>query len=300
MRLGRGPEQVCVIHARHSRRSSSSRSSRLRESPRRRDSAKNKVQYETLQWSVLETPHVRLHFYAQEESLARRLAAFAESVCVEYDGRFQLNPIHHVPFLLYSAHYLFQQTNATPELITESVGGLTELVKGRVLIPHNGSWARLRWVTRHELTHWYMLEKISAGDARAPPHAAVHAAAVVHRGPRRVLRHQVGRGRRGPAARRRDLGPGASADAQRRHHRHGADVQGRAVVPALPARHVRRLARVRHARRTGGAPTTSRPRSASRSACRSSRWTSTGTRACAAATTRQPQRRPSRTKSRTA
>ena len=123
---------------------------------------KNKVQYETLQWSVLETPHVRLHFYAAEESLARRLAAFAESVCVEYDGRFQIQPIHKVPFLLYSAHYLFQQTNATPEMLTEGTGGLTELVKGRVMIPHNGSWARLSWVTRHELTHWYMLEKISS------------------------------------------------------------------------------------------------------------------------------------------
>jgi hypothetical protein len=123
---------------------------------------KNKVQYETLRWNVLETPHVRLHFYAEEESLARRLAAFAESVCVEYDGRFQMRPIHHVPFLLYSAHYLFQQTNATPEMLTEGTGGLTELVKGRVMIPHTGSWARLEWVTRHELTHWYMLEKISS------------------------------------------------------------------------------------------------------------------------------------------
>src|SRR5207237_2830021 len=48
-----------------------------------------------------------------------------------------------------------------PGLISESVGGLTELVKGRVLIPHNGSWARLTWVARHELTHAYMLEKLS-------------------------------------------------------------------------------------------------------------------------------------------
>ncbi|HTM57018.1 MAG TPA: hypothetical protein VL123_01235 [Candidatus Udaeobacter sp.] len=122
---------------------------------------KNKVQYEPLEWAVLETPHVRLHYYAEEESLARHLAAFAESVCVEYDARFHVAPRHRVPFLLYSTHHLFQQSNATPELITEAVGGLTELVKGRVLIPHNGSWTRLVWVTRHELTHWYMLEKIS-------------------------------------------------------------------------------------------------------------------------------------------
>ena len=122
---------------------------------------KNKVQYEALDWAVLETKHVRLHFYAEEESLARRVSALAESICVEYDGRFRLEPRDQVPLLIYSTHHLFQQTNATPELLTEATGGLTELIKGRVLVPHNGSWARLRWVTRHELAHWYMLEKIS-------------------------------------------------------------------------------------------------------------------------------------------
>ncbi|MCC6349031.1 MAG: PD40 domain-containing protein [Candidatus Eisenbacteria bacterium] len=121
----------------------------------------NKVQYERLEWAVLETPHLRLHYYAREESLARALVAFAESVTVEYDRRFAMKPRRKVPLLLYSTHHLFQQTNATPEMLTESVGGLTELIKGRVLVPHNGSWARLRWVTRHELAHAYMLEKFS-------------------------------------------------------------------------------------------------------------------------------------------
>jgi len=36
---------------------------------------KNKVQYEPLDWSVLETPHLRLHYYAQEESLAAAIIA---------------------------------------------------------------------------------------------------------------------------------------------------------------------------------------------------------------------------------
>src|SRR5437773_18974 len=121
----------------------------------------NKVQYEPLDWAVLETPHLRLHYYAEEESLARRLTVFAESVCVEYDGKFRLATRRPVPFLLYSVHHLFQQTNATPELLTEGTGGLTELIKGRVLLPHTGSWTRLEWVTRHELTHSYMLEKLA-------------------------------------------------------------------------------------------------------------------------------------------
>jgi len=111
---------------------------------------------------VLETAHLRLHFYTEEESLARALSTFAESVTVEYDHRFRFSPRSRVPLLFYSTHHLFQQTNATPEQLTEAVGGLTELIKGRVLIPHNGSWARLRWVTRHELAHWYMMAKITA------------------------------------------------------------------------------------------------------------------------------------------
>lgn len=122
---------------------------------------KNKVQYEPLDWAVLETPHLRLHFYAEEESLARHLAAHAESVCVEYDRRFRIQFKRPIAVLFYSTHHLFQQTNATPGLISESVGGITELIKGRVLLPHNGSWARLAWVTRHELAHAYMLEKLA-------------------------------------------------------------------------------------------------------------------------------------------
>jgi len=121
---------------------------------------KNKVQYEPLQWSVLETQHLQLHYHAQEESLARELVVFAESVCVEYDARFRLPPRRPIPFLLYSEHHLFQQSNATPDMVSEGTGGLTELIKGRVLLPHTGSWGRLRWVTRHELTHAYMLEKL--------------------------------------------------------------------------------------------------------------------------------------------
>lgn len=121
---------------------------------------KNKVQYEALDWAVLETPHLRLHYYAEEEALARQLTAHAESVCVEFDARFRLQFRKPIPFLFYSVHHLFQQTNAASGLISEGTGGLTELIKGRVMLPHTGSWSRLVWVTRHELAHAYMLEKI--------------------------------------------------------------------------------------------------------------------------------------------
>ena len=88
------------------------------------------------------------------------LSFFFLVLFLEFDTRFRVEPSSQVPFLLYSSHHLFQQTNASPGLISEGTGGLTELIKGRVLLPHVGSWDRLEWVTRHELVHWYMLEKI--------------------------------------------------------------------------------------------------------------------------------------------
>src|SRR5262249_31021223 len=80
---------------------------------------KNKVHYDQLDWHVLETAHVRLHYYADEESLARQTVALAESICVEYDRRFRLENPPKVPLLLYSSHPFFQQSNATPGLVSE-------------------------------------------------------------------------------------------------------------------------------------------------------------------------------------
>jgi hypothetical protein len=128
---------------------------------------KNKVVYEHLEWQVLRTEHVEVFFYSQEEELARQLAAIAESTCAELDTTFRMRPRKRIPILTYSSHQAFQQTNATPGFISEGTGGLTELIKGRVLIPHTGSHHRLVWVTRHELVHAYMLEKIAQEQKEA-------------------------------------------------------------------------------------------------------------------------------------
>lgn len=122
---------------------------------------KNKIAWQRLDWRVLQTPHVEVYFYPEEEGLARQLAAIAESTAAEFDTTFRMRPRQPIPILFYSSHQLFQQSHATPGFIGEGTGGLTELIKGRVLIPHTGSYHRLRWVTRHELVHAYMLEKLS-------------------------------------------------------------------------------------------------------------------------------------------
>ncbi len=121
----------------------------------------NKVQYDRLDWQILRTAHLEIYFYEEEEQLARELAAIAESTCAEFDSTFRMRPRNRIPILTYSSHQAFQRTNATSGFIGEGTGGLTELIKGRVLIPHTGSRHRLVWVTRHELVHAYMLEKLA-------------------------------------------------------------------------------------------------------------------------------------------
>ncbi|MGD8396572.1 MAG: hypothetical protein PVF43_13975, partial [Candidatus Eiseniibacteriota bacterium] len=121
----------------------------------------NKIQYSDFQWQVMKTPHIDLHFYPEEREVARWVAEVGEEAASEFESAMGIELHKPIPFMLYASPHAFQQTNVSPYLISESVGGLTELIKGRVLVPHNGSYYKLRWVVRHELVHAIMLEKIS-------------------------------------------------------------------------------------------------------------------------------------------
>jgi hypothetical protein len=122
---------------------------------------KNKITYDRRDWFSVKTEHCEVFYYAEEEGLAREVAAIAESTAVEYDTLFKMRPRKRIPILSYASHQAFQQSHAAGGFIGEGTGGLTELVRGRVLIPHTGSTPRLVWVTRHELVHAYMIEKLS-------------------------------------------------------------------------------------------------------------------------------------------
>jgi len=122
---------------------------------------KNKVTYDRRDWFSIKTDHCEVFYYSDEEGLAREVAAIAESTAAEYDSTFRMRPRKRIPILSYASHQAFQQSNATNGFIGEGTGGLTELIRGRVLIPHTGSTPRLVWVTRHELVHAYMIEKLS-------------------------------------------------------------------------------------------------------------------------------------------
>lgn len=121
---------------------------------------KNKVHYTNFRWQVLRTEHFEVYFYPEEERIAKFGASVAEEAFEEYKEKLGHTPRRRIPLIIYSAPTFFQQTNVVPYLLPESVGGFTEFVKGRVVVPHTGSFSQLRRAIRHELVHVFVYDKL--------------------------------------------------------------------------------------------------------------------------------------------
>ncbi len=121
---------------------------------------RNKIVYEPFDWHVLRTEHFDIYYYPAMETLARQGAVFAEESFTKLERVFNFTIRHRIPLIFYSSPIHFQQTNVTPGFIPDGVGGFFEFLKGRVVIPSNGSLEQFRHVINHELVHVFMHNKI--------------------------------------------------------------------------------------------------------------------------------------------
>lgn len=121
---------------------------------------KNKIQYAPKDWKIIETPHAEIFYYPDERAIAEFIAGITEGIYEEYAAYFNMSFERRIPIILYGTHHDFKETNVIPFMISESTAGFTEFIKGRVALPFMGSYAKLRAVYRHELTHAFMLEKL--------------------------------------------------------------------------------------------------------------------------------------------
>ena len=122
---------------------------------------RNKVQYTDFDWQILRTKHFDVYYYPEMKSLAEEGAYFAEESFTLLESKFNHTVLTRIPLIFYSSHLHFQQTNTTPGFIPEGVGGFFEFLKGRVVIPADGSLSRFRHVIRHELVHVFMTSKLA-------------------------------------------------------------------------------------------------------------------------------------------
>ncbi len=120
---------------------------------------RNKVQYNDFKWYILKTEHFDIYFYPEMRELADIGAAWAEESYRFLEDKFNHNINNRIPLIFYSNHSHFQQTNTISYLLPEGIGGFFEYIKGRVVVPSNGSIADFKKVIRHELVHVFTHSK---------------------------------------------------------------------------------------------------------------------------------------------
>lgn len=132
----------------------------------------NKIQYRDFDFKILSTDHFDIYFYDGGEDIALFARDVLEDGYEQLSKDFGIEVEFRIPVILYNAPNHFSQTNVTLELIEESVGGFTEILKNRMVIPFNGDYEDLRHVLMHELVHVFQfvvffpskLEAILTGD----------------------------------------------------------------------------------------------------------------------------------------
>ena len=74
---------------------------------------RNRVQYDTFEWQVLNTPHFSFYYYKGTEDAVEEAARIAERSYAYLSQALEVEFEERIPVLLYADHQDFRQTNAT-------------------------------------------------------------------------------------------------------------------------------------------------------------------------------------------
>jgi Tol biopolymer transport system component len=121
---------------------------------------KNKVNREVPEWSVVRTVHFDIYYPRGMETLARATAQMAEEGYVHLANALCHELTMVIPIVIYPSHIDFQNNNIIMSIIGEGVGGFTETLKNRVVVPFTGSYGEFRHVLVHELTHAFQFNML--------------------------------------------------------------------------------------------------------------------------------------------
>ena len=123
----------------------------------------NKVQYRTFDWQVIRTDHFEVYFYDREREAALDAARMAERGYARLSRILRHQFKVRKPIILYASQSDFAQTNTTQDL-GEGVGGFTEPLKHRMVLPFTGAYAELEHVLQHEMVHQFQFDVFSHGQ----------------------------------------------------------------------------------------------------------------------------------------
>jgi WD40 repeat protein len=114
---------------------------------------RNKVLWERFEFDVLDTAHFSIHSYPSGAPVAATVARLAERWYGRHSSMFDYEFKERNALIVYQDHADFQQTLTTSGLLGEGVGGFTESLQNRVVLPLTGVNASNDHVIGHELVH---------------------------------------------------------------------------------------------------------------------------------------------------
>ena len=126
---------------------------------------KNKPRYEKFDFDVNESEHFKIYSYVENPDLLRALAYRAEAWYGCHQAILKDTIEGKNPLMIYNNHADFQQTNAVSGSIGVGTGGVTEVLKNRVIFPLSMTNAQDNHVLGHELVHAFQYNMILQGDS---------------------------------------------------------------------------------------------------------------------------------------
>jgi hypothetical protein len=119
---------------------------------------KNKVTYTRFDWKVHTTAHFEFYYYLDEPELMLEIITWFETAYARMSADLGTDLTGRIPVILYTTYSDFQQTNVLAGFIPTGVGGFSELLKRRIVIPLQGSKSDLESLINHELVHSFQFE----------------------------------------------------------------------------------------------------------------------------------------------
>ncbi|HYY69066.1 MAG TPA: hypothetical protein VE734_04990, partial [Terriglobales bacterium] len=125
--------------------------------------AQNRVRYRTFDFKVLKTAHFDIYYYDQEKPAIEQVGRMAERWYARLSRVLGHQLSSRQPVVVYANHADFEGTTVIPEFLGESVGGVTEPLRRRVVMPLAGPLADTDHVLGHELAHAFQFDMTKSG-----------------------------------------------------------------------------------------------------------------------------------------
>jgi len=123
----------------------------------------SKVVWEKMEWKVLKGEHFNVHYPKGYDDLGKTTLIFAEEANIMLSRRMGHRLTQVIPIFVYPSHSHFQMTNIIHSPLSEGIGGFTERIKKRVVLPFMGSYDGFRHVLTHEIVHAFQYDILLGG-----------------------------------------------------------------------------------------------------------------------------------------